>query len=264
MYLDPIPTPVVTDIWNTLKHEARETCKNEPFLARMLQRVLLTPSTFGQTIVELLARPLADQDIEEKQLRSLFLNTIRGDGRFVDSTAQDLAAVFSKDPACKTHARAFLNYKGFQALQAHRFAHRWWHSGRHELAIWLSNRVSAVLGPDIHPAARIGSGVMLDHGSGIVFGETAVVEDNVTILQNVTLGGTGKVTGERHPKVRQGAMIGAGANIIGNIEIGAFSKVGAGSVVLKDVPPNCTMAGAPAQIVRIHSEFLLTGRAADI
>ncbi len=264
MNIDPTPTPAVTEIWYALKREARETCKNEPCLAPMLQRVLLTPSTFGQAIVELLARPLADRDIEETQVRSVLLKTIQGDGRFVDATAQDLAAVFSKDPACKTHARAFLNYKGFQALQAHRFAHRWWHSGRHELAIWLSNRVSVVLGPDIHPAAQMGSGVMLDHGSGIVVGETAVVEDNVTILQNVTLGGTGKITGDRHPKVRQGAMIGAGTNIIGNIEIGAFSKVGAGSVVLKDVPHNCTMAGAPAQIVRIHPEFLPTGRAANV
>lgn len=264
MYTDPIQTTATTEIWCTLKREARETCKNEPFLKPMLQRVLLTPSNFGQAVVELLAQPLADRDIEEAQLRSLFLKTIQGDGRFIDATAQDLAAVFAKDPACRTHARAFLNYKGFQALQAHRFAHRWWRSGRQELAVWLSNRVSVVLGPDIHPAAQMGSGVMLDHGSGIVVGETAVVEDNVTILQNATLGGTGKVTGDRHPKVRQGAMIGAGANIIGNIEIGAFSKVGAGSVVLKDVPPNCTMAGAPAQIVRIHSEFFPPGRDARV
>ncbi len=260
MNIDPTPTPAVTEIWNTLKHEAREMYKKEPFLAPMLQRALLTPSTFGQAVVELLARPLMDRDIEETQLRSLFLRTIQDDDRFIDATAQDLAAVFARDPACRTHARAFLNYKGFQALQAHRFANRWWRSGRQELAVWLSNRVSVVLGPDIHPAAQMGSGVMLDHGSGIVVGETAVVEDNVIILQNVTLGGTGKVTGDRHPKVRQGAMIGAGANIIGNIEIGAFSKVGAGSVVLKDVPSNCTMAGAPAQIVRIHSEFFPTGR----
>ncbi len=121
------------------------------------------------------------------------------------------------------------------------------------MAAWLSNRVSLVLGPDIHPAARIGQGIMLDHGSGIVIGETAVVEDLVSILQNVTLGGTGKITGDRHPKVRRGVMIGAGAKILGNIEIGAFAKVAAGSVVLKAVPAHCTVAGVPAQIVRIHS-----------
>lgn len=120
------------------------------------------------------------------------------------------------------------------------------------MAAWTANRVSVVLGSDIHPAARIGENVILDHGSGIVIGETAIVEDGATIFQNVTLGGTGKSNGDRHPKVRQGAMIGAGANVIGSIEIGAFSKVGAGSVVLKDVPPQCTVAGIPAQIVRIH------------
>lgn len=145
-----------------------------------------------------------------------------------------------------------MNLKGFQALQTYRVAHRLWLDGRKEVANWLSNLASLVFGPDIHPAARIGQAVMLDHGSGIVIGETAVIDDEVSILQNVTLGGTGKETGDRHPKIRRGVMIGAGAKILGNIEVGAYSKVAAGSVVLKPVPHRTTVAGVPATVVRIH------------
>ena len=169
------------------------------------------------------------------------------------AATRDLVAIEIHDPACLSTLHAFLNYKGFLAVQAHRIANRLWKNGRRQLAASISNRVSVVLGPDIHPAARLGAGIMLDHGSGIVIGETAVVEDDVSILQNVTLGGTGKTDGDRHPKIRRGVMIGAGANVIGNIEVGERSKIAAGSVVLKDVPPGCTVAGIPAQIVRLHT-----------
>lgn len=222
----------------------------EPFLAPMLNRTILIPRTFEEALAARLAFDLTASKTSEGMYQILLLDVMRDAPDIITDTALDLSAVHANDPACRTHLHAFLNYKGFHGVQVHRIAHRLWMTGRRELAAWLSNRASLVFGPDIHPAAQLGAGIMLDHGSGIVIGETAVVEDDVTILQNVTLGGTGKVLGDRHPKVRQGVMIGAGSNIIGNIEIGACAKVGAGSVVLEDVPPGCTVAGIPAQVVR--------------
>jgi serine O-acetyltransferase len=208
-------------------------------------------STLTEALAAILANALRAPGVDNGSLRDLFAKYL-GDGRQAVAATRDLQAVRDRDPACTTYVHALLNYKGFQALGAYRVAHCLWHDSRAELASWISNRTSLVLGPDIHPAAKIGSGIMLDHGSGIIIGETAVIDDDVSILQNVTLGGSGKITGDRHLKVRRGVMIGAGAKIIGNIEIGEFSKVAAGSVVLKDVPARCTVAGIPAQIVRIH------------
>lgn len=251
----------LTRLWQILLHEARATEQKEPFLAPILERTLLDRGSLQDAIAHRLASDLASAGRGEGAYQTLLSEVLDEDPAIVADTALDLIAVCSSDPACRTHVHAFLNYKGFHAVQLHRIAHRLWDTGRRELAVWLSNRASAVFGADIHPAAQFGAGIMLDHGSGIVIGETAVVEDDVTIMQNVTLGGTGKIQGDRHPKVRRGVMIGAGANIIGNIEIGAFSKVGAGSVVLKDVPQGCTVAGIPAQIVRLHpaAEFPAVG-----
>ena len=156
-------------------------------------------------------------------------------------------AVRHRDPACTTYLHAVMNLKGFQALQAHRASHALWGAGRRELAHWLSHLVSLSFGIDIHPAARLGTALMLDHGRGIVIGETAEVSDGTSILQNVTLGGTGKDRGDRHPKIRHDVLIGAGAKILGNIEVGPMSKVAAGSAVLQSVPPRCTVAGVPAR-----------------
>jgi serine O-acetyltransferase len=161
----------------------------------------------------------------------------------------DMTAVFERDPACTSMLEPILYFKGFHALQSHRVAHSLWTQGRRSLASFLQNRISEAFGMDIHPAARIGRGIMIDHGTGVVIGETAVVEDDVSLLQGVTLGGTGKETGDRHPKVRRGALICAGATVLGNIEIGECAKVGAASVVLKDVPPRTTAVGVPARIV---------------
>lgn len=239
-------------LWRTLQKEAHEIAQKETFLAPMLERMLLTPDTPHDALACRLAHDLTSQKMNVDRYRECLLEALLADPTIIEATVQDLMAVHSNDPACTSLAQAFLNYKGFHAVQTHRIANHFWKAGRGELAAWLSNRVSMVFGPDIHPAANLGAGLLLDHGSGIVIGETAVVEDNVTIMQNVTLGGTGKSQGDRHPKVRQGVMIGAGAKIIGNIEIGAFSKVGAGSVVLKDVPAECTVVGVPAQIVRLR------------
>src|SRR5581483_830488 len=160
----------------------------------------------------------------------------------------DLAAVFERDPACRAHVDAFLFYKGFHALQCYRVAHWLWTHDRRSMALFFQSRVSELFTLDIHPAARIGKGIMIDHGHGVVIGETAVVEDDVSMLHGVTLGGTGKEVGDRHPKVRRGVLISVGAKILGNIEVGEYSRVGAGSVVLKDVPPGCTAVGVPARL----------------
>ncbi|SLN38956.1 Serine acetyltransferase [Roseovarius litorisediminis] len=246
------PETKLLQFWQVLRQEARVMAQTEPFLAPKLSRMLLRHGSLQEALATRLANDLTCSDMSEDAFRTLLLEMLNEDPAIVASSVRDLVAVHSNDPACRTYVHAFLNYKGFHAVQVHRIAHQLWETGRTELAAWLSNRVSLILGPDIHPAAQLGTGIMLDHGSGVVIGETAVVEDDVTILQNVTLGGTGKTRGDRHPKVRRGVMIGAGANIIGNVEIGAFSKVGAGSVVLKDVPQGCTVAGMPARIVRLH------------
>lgn len=249
--VDPI-VPAHPD-WTALVAEADALIELEPTLAELVGSYFPHDGTFAGALCHLLADSLQAPAVKKDVLNKLFQDVVAADPSIPQAALLDLQAVRARDPSCPSYLHAFLNLKGFQALQAHRFAHYLWSVDRDEMAVWLSNRVSVVIGADIHPAANIGEGVMFDHGTGVVIGETAVVEDNVSILQNVTLGGTGKVGGDRHPKVRFGVMIGAGAKIIGNIEIGANSKVAAGSVVLKDVPPNCTVAGIPAQIVRIHS-----------
>ncbi len=245
--------PVQTGgLWQAVRHEAAEVAAREPLLRRRLRQLVLARCSFADAMAAVLAERLACADLDAAALQALLCQVIAAHDGILSRIARDLHALRTRDPACLNLLHALLDMKGFQALQAHRMAHVLWQQGRRELAAMLSSRASLVLGVDIHPAARIGSGVMLDHGSGIVIGETAVVGDDVSILQNVTLGGTGKEQGDRHPKVRHGVLIGAGAKILGNIEIGCMSKVAAGSVVLAPVPPYCTVAGVPARIVRRH------------
>jgi serine O-acetyltransferase len=182
-------------------------------------------------------------------LREVMQEAFQNDPAIVKCVSKDIKAVWLRDPAAKNYSTPFLYFKGFHALESFRVANWLWKNRRRSLAVCLQNRISEVFGVDIHPAARIGSGILMDHATGIVIGETALVEDNVSLLHLVTLGGTGKEAGDRHPKVREGVLIGVGAKILGNIEVGQGSKVGAGSVVLSNVPPHCTVAGVPAKIV---------------
>jgi serine O-acetyltransferase len=248
------PAPSVKHIFATLRSEADTLAKSEPFLATLALQMVPEGSQLIDVVTRRLASLLQQPEIPQDHLLGLLVTVALDAPQIEESIAYDLHALRSRDPACLSYLHALMNFKGFQALQAYRIAHALWKSGRLTAAGWLSNRASLVLGPDIHPAARLGKGIMLDHGSGIVIGETAIIEDDVSILQGVTLGGTGKDIGERHPIIRHGVMIGAGAKILGRVVIGAQSKVAAGSVVLKDVPPRCTVAGVPAQIVRIHAE----------
>ena len=250
---DARPQPwSVESVWREVRAEAEETASREPFLLPRLHALVLDRPSLAASIAAVIARRLASADMPETDMRDLLDTVMRHTPGIAQQAGADLAAVKDRDPACPNLLHVLLNLKGFQALQSYRVAHALWQDGRKELAFALSNQASVALAVDIHPAARIGSGVMFDHGTGIVIGETSVVEDHVSILQNVTLGGTGKEHGDRHPKIRSGVMIGAGAKILGNIEVGTMSKVAAGSVVLHPVPAHCTVAGVPARVVRHH------------
>lgn len=185
----------------------------------------------------------------EEALFELAREAISGSPSIAEAALADLRAVRERDPAAGRLIAPFLHFKGYQALQAYRIAHWLWQQGRSDIALYVQSRISECFAIDIHPAAELGTGIMIDHGHGVVIGETAVVADDVSMLHGVTLGGTGKERGDRHPKIRRGVVLGAGAKILGNIVLGERSQVGAGSVVLEDVPPGCTVAGVPARIV---------------
>jgi serine O-acetyltransferase len=226
----------------------------EPLLSDAVRKAILMQQSFMAALAAVLATHLATNVRQRGSLAALIREVALGDSRLEHHAAADLQAVRARDPAAPSSFHVLFHLKGYQALQVHRVCHRLWLNDRKDMAMWLANAASRVFAVDIHPAARIGSGVMLDHGTGIVIGETAVVEDNVSMLQDVTLGGTGKETGDRHPKIRQGVLIGAGARILGNIEVGAMSRVAAGSIVLKNVPAHVTVAGVPARIVRLNRQ----------
>ena len=244
-----------TGLWSEIGRLAIEMAAREPLLRHMLDETVLSRETPAEVVGAALSRRLGSHRNHDAALEALVIETLHEDPAVLPSLEADLVAVTTHDPACRSSLHALLHLKGFHALQAHRVAHSLWQRGRLDVAHWLSSQASAGLGVDIHPAVPIGKGVMLDHATGIVIGETAVVEDDVSILQDVTLGATGKERGDRHPKVRRGAMLGAGAKILGNIEIGCMSKVGAGSVVVRAVPPHCTVAGVPARVVRTRGRI---------
>lgn len=241
-------------LWPVIREAARRGAEAEPLLRPRLQALVLEQPSLPSALAAVLARRLACRDLDEEALRNTMDEVLAAHPETVRHFCADLLAVQERDPACAGYLHVLLNLKGFQALQTYRIAHSLWEAGRRDAAYALANQASVVFGADIHPAARIGAGVMIDHGTGVVIGETTVIEDNVSMLQNVTLGGTGKEHGDRHPKIRTGVMIGAGAIILGNIEVGAMSKVAAGSVVLRPVPPHATVAGVPARVVRHHQD----------
>jgi serine O-acetyltransferase len=235
--------------WEQIQQEARREAEREPVLVSFLFASVLRHRKLEDAFGAILANKLQTPDLPAILVRDLINEALAADGSIRASLRADLLAARTRDPAARGYAQPFLYYKGFHALQAYRVAHWLWGQGRQALAAHLQNRISEAFGVDVHPAARIGSGVLIDHGTSVVIGETAVVEDHVSLLHEVTLGGTGKETGDRHPKVRRGVLIGAGAKILGNIEVGAGAKVAAGSVVLRDVPPHTTVAGIPARVV---------------
>lgn len=233
-------------IWIAIRDEVTKHVESEPILASFLHATILKHLVLEDALSFHLATTLNTPSLSSMLVRELIDETMDSDPGIGESTRADLEAVRQRDPASQGYSAPFLYFKGFQALQAYRVAHSLWTDGRKTLAMHLQSRISAAFDVDIHPAARIGKGILIDHGTGVVIGETAVVEDNVSMLHEVTLGGTGKVSGDRHPKIRHGVLIGTGAKILGNIEVGEGAKIGAGSVVLKNVPPHTTVAGVPA------------------
>ncbi len=241
---------IATDpIWERIRQEVTEHASEEPILASFMHATILNHAELELALSFHLASQLDSPTASSLLLREVILEAFTSDPTIREAVRADLQAVVDRDSACHELCIPFLYFKGFHALQTHRVAHWLWSRGREPLALFFQNRVSAEFGVDIHPAARLGHGIMLDHATGLVIGETAVVGNNVSILQSVTLGGTGKEEADRHPKIGDGVLISAGAKILGNIRVGEGAKVGAGSVVLEEVPPHTTVAGVPAKIV---------------
>jgi serine O-acetyltransferase len=236
-------------LWQDIRGEAKQAARDEPMLASYLHRALLSHATFEAALLHNLAELLGSSVVSALTLQQVFAQVLAAAPDIGRHARRDILAYHERDPACDRYLMPLLYFKGFHALQVHRSAHHLWASGRRSLALFLQNQCSERFGVDIHPAARIGGGIMIDHATGLVIGETASVGDDVSLLHSVTLGGTGCTGGDRHPKVRDGVLISAGAKILGNIEIGAGARIGAGSLVLDPVPPGATVVGVPAKIV---------------
>lgn len=236
-------------VWAQLRQEAEAVRTGEPSLAGMVLATILQQRSLEAAVAHRIAERLDHPDLSASLIRQAFAEFSEAHSGFRDILRADIMAVLDRDPACARVIEPVLYFKGFHAIETHRLAHWLWTSGRRDFALYLQSRASAVFQTDIHPAVPMGRGVFFDHATGLVVGETAVIEDDVSILQGVTLGGTGKEHGDRHPKIRRGVLIGAGAKILGNIEIGSCARVAAGSVVLQPVPPCKTVAGVPARVV---------------
>lgn len=254
MTANPKPSGVraldaIDPVWERLRTEAADAVAREPALGGFLHPTILDQSRLEDAVIQRVADRLHHPSVPATILLQAYQEAIADDISIGQAFRVDIVAVFDRDPACERFIEPVLFFKGFHAIQAHRLAHWLWSKKRRDLALYIQSRSSEVFQVDINPAARIGRGLFLDHATGIVVGETAVIEDDVSILQGVTLGGTGKESGDRHPKIRQGVLIGAHASVLGNIEVGRCSRVAAGSVVLKSVPPCTTVAGVPAAVI---------------
>lgn len=242
------------DVWQEIRREAAAMVEEEPALASYYYAAVLKHSSLVQAMSFEMANKLNSSTVPAMLLRELIENTIRAKPSIEDCIVADIRAYRERDPACDKYSTPLLFYKGFHALQAHRISHELWLQGRDYLAYYLQNRISQQFAVDIHPGATVGSGIMLDHATGIVIGETAVLGNDISILHSVTLGGIGCEAGDRHPKIGDGVLISVGAKILGNITVGEGARIGAGSVVLSDVPPHTTVAGVPGQVVGKASE----------
>ena len=247
--LEVVAETETDSVWRQLRASAEAASREEPQLGSQMNAVILSHDDLAGALSFQIARKLADGEMSAMSVREVCLSAFKADATMVEAAEADLQAVAERDPAIRNLLQPFLYFKGFQALQGWRVAHWLWGQGRETLAFHFQSRISELFQLDIHPAAQLGKGLFLDHGTGIVIGETAVVGDDVSMLHNVTLGGTGAERGDRHPKIGKGVLLGAGAKVLGNIRIGDYAKVASGSVVLKDVPSGCTVAGVPARLV---------------
>ena len=236
-------------VWQRICEEANQVVREEPLLGGVMHNNLLHHPTMERALAFRFALKLSSAEISEQILREIAEEAYEASSWLGEAARADIVAVYERDPACHRFLQPLMYFKGYQAIQAYRVGHWLWSTGRRDMALFVQMRISEMFGVDIHPAARIGKGIMIDHAHSIVIGETAVVGDNVSMLHSVTLGGTGKTDGDRHPKIGDGVLIGAGAKVLGNIHVGANSRIAAGSVVLADVPCCKTVAGIPARIV---------------
>ncbi len=241
----------VDPVWARIRREAEEVVRREPELATFIYSSILHHDALEGAIIYRLAERLDHPALSGELIRQAYADALKDTPSLGDAFRADLVATVDRDPATHRVLEPVLYYKGFHAIQTHRLSHWLWSKGRRDFALYLQSRTSAVFQCDIHQAARIGRGIFLDHATGLVVGETAVIEDDVSMLHGVTLGGTGKEHEDRHPKIRYGVMIGAGAKILGNIEIGHCARIAAGSVVIKPVPNNVTVAGVPAKVIGV-------------
>ncbi|MBV1895931.1 MAG: serine O-acetyltransferase [Rhodobacteraceae bacterium] len=239
----------VDPVWDRITTEAQEAVANEPLMGGLVHACILHHTSLENALSYRIAAKLTSNEMSMLVLREIADRAYGEDPELIKAARADLVAVFERDPACHRLLQPVLYFKGYQAMQAYRIGHWLWKEGQHDLAYFIQMRVSEIFGIDIHPAAKIGRGIMIDHAHSIVIGETAVVGDNVSMLHSVTLGGTGKEEEDRHPKIGNGVLIGAGAKVLGNVKVGNCSRVAAGSVVLVDVPACKTVAGIPAKIV---------------
>ncbi len=239
----------VDPMWSQIRAEAQDAMAKEPALGTFIYATVINHDHLESCIIHRLTQRLNHADVDAGMLARSFHGVLNQQPEIGHVFRADLAAVYDRDPACARYIEPLLYFKGFHALVTHRFAHALWNAGRRDFALYLQSQSSRLFAVDIHPAARIGKGIMLDHATGLVVGETAVVGDNCSFLHGVTLGGSGKETGDRHPKIGDNVLIGAGAKVLGNIRVGCCSRIAAGSVVLQEVPPNTTVAGVPAKVV---------------
>jgi len=239
----------VDPVWARVRHEAEEVVRREPELATFIYSTILHHDSLEAAVVHRASERLHHADVSGEMIRQAYEEALRDEPQIGEAFRADIVATVDRDPAADRFIEPVLYFKGFHAIVTHRLAHWLWRHQRKDFALYLQSRSSAVFATDINPNVPMGRGIFLDHATGLVIGETAVVEDDVSILQDVTLGGTGKEDGDRHPKIRRGVLIGAGAKILGNIEVGHCARIAAGSVVLKSVPNNMTVAGVPARVV---------------
>jgi serine O-acetyltransferase len=241
----------VDPVWGRVRREAEDIVRREPQLASFIYSTVLHHESLETAVVYRLAERLDHAALSAELIRQAYADALEDMPAIGEAFRADLMATADRDPATYRLIEPVIYYKGFHAIQTYRLAHWLWDKGRRDFALYLQSRSSAIFQCDIHPAAKIGRGIFLDHATGLVVGETAVIDDDVSMLHDVTLGGTGKQGGDRHPKIRYGVMIGAGAKILGNIEVGHCARIAAGSVVVKPVPNNVTVAGVPARVIGV-------------
>jgi serine O-acetyltransferase len=241
----------VDPIWHAVREEAKAIVESDPVLATFIQSTVLNQKSLENAVIARIADRLHSREVSDDVIRQAFETMAEAWREWSDILRIDIAAVYDRDPACERYIEPILYFKGFHAIQTHRLAHWSLKQGRRDFALYLQSRASQVFQTDINPAARMGRGIFLDHATGLVVGETAEIGDNVSILHGVTLGGTGKENGDRHPKIGSGVLIGAGATVLGNIHVGNCSRIAAGSLVVKEIPNNVTVAGVPARVIGV-------------